>query len=162
MGNVVVGKEQAREAARASIAALEARLTHNVDALIRDIDKHIKSKTPVWSGQAVRNYIWQRGSGSSTVHEAIDNGPTGHTNRMALGSEPRRKPNEEAAAQSISTLNLSNPFGVFTLQNNSPDIVGLELGIYPGPPMPSRSPNGMFGITQAYFHEKLASKGILS
>jgi hypothetical protein len=158
---VIQNKAAVRAAAMKSIADLEARFAKNVEALVHEIDDHIKSLTPVYTGQAVRNYIWTMGSPNTIVYDAINNGPTGFTSRMALGTEPRRGDNEAAAAESIATLNFRNPFGVIYLTNNSPDIVGLELGIFPVASQ-SRSPNGMFKITEGFFATKIASKGILS
>lgn len=156
------GKDQAHAAANASIDALEAKIAANIAALVEQVDTHIKALTPVNTGQAVRNYIWSRGSPSTTVYRAIDNGPTGNTNAMPLGSEPRRAPNEAAAAQSLGNLGIkANPFGTIFLTNNAPDIAGLELGILPGPPFRSRSPQGMFGITSKYFNALIATQGII-
>jgi hypothetical protein len=158
---VIQNKAAARAAAMKSIANLEAKFAANVEKLVHEIDDHIKALTPVYSGQSVRNYIWSVGEPSTIVHEAINNGPTGFTSRMALGTEPRRADNEAAAAESISTLDFRNPFGVIYLTNNSPVISGLELGIFPVASQ-SRSPNGMFKITEGFFAAKIASKGILS
>lgn len=155
------GKEKARSAALASIDRLERNFARNVDELVHEIDYHIKALTPVNTGQAVRNYIWSRGSANAMVYDAIDNGPPGPTNSMALGAEPRRQVNEDAAATSLTTLNATaNPFGEFILANNAPDIMGLELGTLPGPPLRSRSPQGMFGVTEAYFNTLVAAKGM--
>lgn len=156
------GREAAYAAAMKSIDALEQRFARNVTALVQEIDIYIKAVTPVNTGQAVRNYIWTRDVPNTIVFDAIDNGPTGRTNAMSLGSEPRRAVNEDAAADSLSTLNLANnPFAAIYLTNLSPDIVGLELGILPGPPFKSRSPRGMFGIADAYFNTLISAKGIL-
>lgn len=161
-GARLVGKDQARAGAMASIDELEARIAANIEALIEQVDTHIKALTPVNTGQAVRNYIWSRGTANTTVYKAIDNGPTGATNSMTLGSEPRRGPNEAAAAQSLESLGIkANPFGTIILSNYAPDIEGLELGILPGPPFRSRSPQGMFAITSAYFNTLLATQGIM-
>lgn len=159
----LVGKKEARNAALASIDALEKRFASNVEVLILEVDTFIKSVTPVNTGQAVRNYCWSRGVPTMETYDAIDNGPPGPTNSMVLGSEPRRAPNEAAAFITLLALDVvSNPFGAFYLANNSPDIEGLELGIYPGPPLKSRSPSGMFGITSAFANALVASKGMLS
>jgi hypothetical protein len=159
----LIGKDDARKVALASIDALEQKFAANVQILILEVDTFIKSVTPVNTGQAVRNYCWTRGVANMETYAAIDNGPPGPTNSMALGSEPRRAPNEAAAFETLLALDVgSNPFDAFYLANNSPDIEGLELGIYPGPPLKSRSPSGMFGITSAYANMLVASKGMLS
>jgi hypothetical protein len=157
----IIGKDRARSDAMASIDKLEKRFAQNVNWLVNEIDNHIKSVTPVNTGQAVRNYIWSRNVASSITYDAIDNGPPGPTNSMALGQEPRRGVNEAAAAQSLSALNaLGDPFGELILANNSPDIVGLERGDLPGPPLRSRSPAGMFGITESYVNTLVRAKGM--
>lgn len=154
------GKAEARRAALESIDQLENRIARNISALIIDIDGFIKSVTPVNTGQAVRNYIWSMNSPSMATLDPIDNGPPGRTNSMALGSEPRRAVNEAAAAESLSSINFRDPFGVIYLTNNSPDIVGLEMGLLPGPPLKSRSPQGMFGVTQLHFNALVKARGI--
>lgn len=157
------GKEKARADSMKCLDELEARFATNIAALVAEVDTFIKSITPVNTGQAVRNYIWTRDAPNSIVYDAIDNGDPGRTNAMALGSEPRRPPNEAAAYETLAGLNIgTNPFGAIYLTNLSPDIEGLELGIYPGPPLKSRSPQGMFGITAAYVKTKIEAKGILS
>lgn len=159
----LVGKEKARAAALASIDKLERKFAQNLQQLCEEVDRHIKSVTPVNTGQAVRNYIWTLNTPNSVVFDAIDNGPPGPTNQMPLGVEPRRAVNEDAAAATLHNLNLvANPFGTIFLTNLSPDIVGLEMGTLPGPPLKSRSPRGMFGITNAYINTLVASKGMLS
>jgi hypothetical protein len=161
-GARIEGRQQAYSAAMASIEALERKFAQNIEQLVHEIDHHIKALTPVNTGQAVRNYIWSVGNPNSLVFDAIDNGPPGRTNQMALGTEPRRAVNEDAAADSLNSLNLmGNPFGVIYLTNNSPDIVGLEMGILPGPPFKSRSPRGMFGVTEGYFNALIKAQGIL-
>lgn len=154
------GKQEARRAALESIDQLENRIARNISNLIHDIDGFIKSVTPVNTGQAVRNYIWSVGSPFAGTFDAIDNGPTGPTNSMALGTEPRRAVNEAAAAESLTAINPRDPFGVIYLTNNSPDIVGLEMGLLPGPPLKSRSPQGMFGIANIHFNALVKAKGI--
>lgn len=160
MGKFVVGKEAARAAARAQLDRMKKNAVENVKALVFEIDTEIKALTPVWSGQAVANYIWTTGQPHTGVEEPIDNGPPGPTNSMPLGTEPRRAPNEAAAAQSLDSINFGNPFQTFILTNNSPDIQGLELGRLPEGR--SRSPNGMFGLVSTFISAKVAAKGLLS
>ena len=157
----VKGKQEARKAAMASIEALEKNMAANIDTIIHTIDVSLKELTPVHSGESVRNYIWTRGAPNTTLFEAIDNGPTGRTNTMSLGSEPRRSANESAAAETLAGLNVrGSPFDVFYLSNVAPAIEGLELGLLPGPPYQSRSPNGMFGITDDFINAFVSTRGI--
>jgi hypothetical protein len=158
----LVGKEKAFKDAMASIAKLEKRFAHNIEVLIVAIDHEIKSLTPVHTGQAVVNYIWSRDHPVTMVLSALGTGPTGRTNAMKLGEEPRRHENEAASEATLFSLGIAqNPFGAFYLSNNSPDIAGLEMGLLPGAPMKSRSPNGMFGITDVLFNTLVATQGIL-
>lgn len=159
----IIGKNEARRAALASIDELERRFGANLERIAEEADRYIKALTPVNTGQAVRNYIWTRGVANSVVYEAIDNGEPGPTNSMALGAEPRRGPNEAAAGETLAGLNIAaNPFATIYLTNLSPDIEGLELGILPGPPLRSRSPGGMFGLTSSYISSLVNAKGMLS
>lgn len=157
----IVGKQEARAKALASINRMEANFGRRIEQIAIETDAMIKALTPVNTGQAVRNYIWTVGAPNQIVYDAIDNGPTGHTNSMALGAEPRRGPNEDASHATLLALNFGNPFQAFFLTNLSPDIGGLELGTLPGPPLKSRSPNGMFGIVHNYIAIQIAAKGML-
>ncbi len=162
MGSTIPNLDEVMKAALKDIDALEKRMTYNIQQVLLDTDRHLKALTPVNTGQAVRNYIWTVGVPNQIVYEAIDNGPPGPTNSMALGVEPRRGVNESAAFESLLALDVANPFQHFICSNNSPDIEGLELGTLPGPPLSSRSPSGMFGQVAAYISVMLASKGIMS
>jgi hypothetical protein len=157
----LVGKAEARRRALESIARAEQNFGKNLRIVTITAHKLLESLTPVNTGQAVRNYVWTVGTPNEVTFEAIDNGPAGPTNSMPLGAEPRRHPNEEAAEASLLAINFVNPFQTFYLQNNSPDILGLELGILPGPPWKSRSPNGMFGLVQAFVATTVETKGML-
>lgn len=143
------------------MANMERHVSVKIMTLCGEIDEYIKSITPVYSGQSVRNYIWTTNSPYSGVLDAIDNGPTGKTNSMPLGVEPRREANEEAAAASLLGIDFSNPFQTFILTNNAPQIGGLELGLLPGPPLKSRSPSGMFGLTHEWVMTKINVEGFL-
>lgn len=145
---------------RKSMADFAKRLSRGIEDVCHEIDETIKSHTPVHSGSAVRNYIWSVGAPSSVVHPAINNGPPGPTNSMPLGSEPRRDVNEQAARETLLSMDFKNPFQTFVLVNNDPDIDRLEYGLLPTPEK-SRSPNGMFALTQNYISELVRSKGFL-
>lgn len=141
------------------MARFEKQFAHNVRSLIDEADSYIKSLTPVNTGGTVRNYIWTVGVPFSGVLDPIDNGDPGQTNAMPLGVEPRRGANEDAARESLEALDFTNPFQTFILTNNSPTVGGLELGLLPGAPFKSRSPNGMFGLTHEYIMTRAAVRG---
>lgn len=145
---------------RASMKNFERRFAEGIRGLIIDADGFIKSLTPVHTGQTVRNYIWTAGEPFYGVFDAIDTGDPGRTNSMPLGPEPRRAANEAAAAESLHGLDFGNPFQTFVLTNNAPAVGGLEHGLLPGPPLQSRSPNGMFGLTHEYVMTRLRTQGI--
>lgn len=161
MGFSVTNRREIEAKVRSSMQRFENGLSVKIMTLCGEIDEYIKSLTPVYSGQSVRNYIWSSGAGFAGVLDAIDTGPTGKTNTMPLGVEPRREANEEAAAESLLALNFGNPFQTFILTNNSPQISGLELGLLPGPPLKSRSPNGMFGLTHEWVITKINTEGFI-
>lgn len=162
MGVTISNLDATFAAAMQEIDALEKRIGANIQKIILETDTMIKALTPVWSGQAVRNYIWTTGVPFAGVYDAIDNGPTGATNSMALGTEPRRPANEAAAFESLIACNIANPFQAFILRNNSPDIEGLELGLLPEPPLKSRSANGMFIVVDTFIRAQIATKGLMS
>lgn len=156
----ITNRSAVETAVRTSMKGFKQRLGEGIKIICHEIDDTIKSHTPVWSGAAVRNYIWSVGAPSQVVYDAINNGPTGPTNSMALGTEPRRGPNEAASRETLTALDFSNPFQTFMLCNSAEDIEGLEFGLLPTPEK-SRSPNGMFGLTQNYIGEVVRSKGFL-
>lgn len=123
--------------------------TKRLDRIARYTHKTLMAKTPVHEGTTVRNYILSLNSPSSTVYSPIEAGPTGQTNNLPLGVEPRRAANERAAESSLSnlTINPEHPFIKIYISNNSDSVSGLEAGELPGEPYASRSPSGMFGIT---------------
>lgn len=159
MGFSVANKREVHAQVRASMARFENRLSVKLMVICGDVNEYIMSLTPVYTGQSVRNYIWTTGEPTIGVLAAIDNGPTGKTNSMPLGQEPRRSVNEEAASASLLALDFTNPFQTFILTNNAPQIGGLELGLLPGPPLKARSPNGMFGLTHEYIITKINLQG---
>jgi hypothetical protein len=135
-----------------------------VKGIVNYIDKKVHERTPVHSGQAVRNMIWSQGTGGGggealeAIHEPE---ATGYTSQMGLGEEPRRKANQDAAQATLHALNFENPFTVYTLANHSPDIGMIEDGSS-GIAGKSRAPNGVFAITVAEVMEKVKAGSPLS
>lgn len=133
-----------------------------IDVVTNAVHFSLMAKTPVHSGETVRNYIWtvnQPFNGPSI--SPIAGGPTGQTNKMPLGSEPRRSANEAAATTTLEALNFKNPFKKYFVTNNSPQVRGLELGLLPmGDGFTSRSPSGMFLITEVAVNSQIRS-GVL-
>ncbi len=127
---------------QAAAPALDAKMTHIMQWTIETMHHSVLSMTPVWSGSAVANYQWSVGVINTGLVNLVDNGPPGPTNSMPLGPEPRRQPNEALADASHDALIFVNPYQTFWLNNNDPDIIGLEYGLLPDPAR-SRSRQGM-------------------
>lgn len=124
----------------------ERIIRKQVKSLVYYAHHHITDRTPVWSGQSVRNWVWSLDQAYTTTLEAIDNGPTGQTSTMPLGSEPRRGPNQASSDATFEALSYSNPFRAYWLSNNAPDIIKLEYGQLPTPTA-SRNSAGMLRVT---------------
>lgn len=130
---------------------LERKVLLLVSGIIRFTHQGVTKRTPVHTGQTLRNYIWSLGVPSSTVKPDPGGPPTGRTNDMPLGPEPRRRQAQAEADQSRDAILgvLKDPYQKVFLSNNSPQVVGLEYGRYPLPPLRQRSPSGMFRVTLA-------------
>jgi hypothetical protein len=112
------------------------------------ITAHILQLTPVNTGRAIASYRWSVGSPETVNQDPIEIGSPFGTNTMALGTEPRRGPNEIFLFSSLSTLDFNNPYVKIFLSNGAPHIKGLEHGQLPdGFVFIPRSPQGMFGVT---------------
>lgn len=140
---------------RKCLDGIEFSVATRIKDIVHYIDMKVHARTPVYTGQAVRNMIWSTGSPNPTTYPPIESpADTGYTSMMGLGQEPRRPANEAAARDSLHQLNFNNPFQVFHLTNNSPDIGLIEDGTS-GLPGMTRAPNGVFGITVAELIMKL-------
>ena len=130
------------------------RVERRVETILKQVTKRlhetIEKRTPVWSGQAVRNMVWTMGVPNTTEFGAIP-GPTGTpgTNDMPLGPEPRRAANREAAAATQKALRFKRPWGTYHLSNNAPHIALLETGMLPTKEK-TRSAEGMFFVSFHY------------
>ena len=154
----------------ASFAQLEQEIqtleTQAVTELVRAagmLMDELLERTPVWSGRAVRNFRWGvNGAGFGGEIEPIG-GPgyvpgagwraqreidPGPTNSMALGSEPRRPANEEAARAEMEAM-LS---GVTKLVNLSVTNTSSNWDLVDGgsAPVPgrSRTPGGVSALAE--------------
>lgn len=133
-------------------------VSSKIIATARFVHQSLIDKTPVWEGKTVRNYIMTIGSPFSGEYDEINNGPTGKTSSMPLGSEPRRGPNAAAALKTGSVLNEKTALSKIFITNNTDSVQGLEFGDLPGGGKPSRSPGGMYGLTLTEVQVRLRSK----
>jgi hypothetical protein len=108
--------------------------------------RNLIRRTPVHTGQTVRNYVATNGrpygGPSKSGRPAVE-----PTNPLPVGAERLRG---AATAEAVATLNnvdFSNPFDNFFITNKSPAVAGLEAGELPKEPFTPRSPQGMFRVT---------------
>ena len=117
----------------------------------------ILDRTPVHTGQTLRNWKWSVGSPDmGQVLEARGSGSPGETSILTLGAESRRASNRADPDASFAKLNTKNPFQTFWMTNNSPAVLGLEFGKLPDPER-SRNPAGMVRVTVQNLMMKLNS-----
>jgi hypothetical protein len=141
----------------ADVAKGIKKFANLVDMTTNAVHYSLMEKTPVFTGETVRNYIWTEGTPFGGLAKAIGNQPPGPTNSQPLGTETRRPANEVAATITLENLSFVNPFKKYFVTNNSPSVGGLELGKLPGNGKRSRSPNGMFLITEQVVNSKIKS-----
>lgn len=116
------------------------------------LETMILAKTPVHTGSVIANFQWSVGSSFLGVIPAINNGPTGATNKMPLGSEPRRAPNAEVSKMSLQNMKFKMGDVVY-LTNNDPDYHEVEAGVFPPPPFRVRS-SAMASLAIAFVKAK--------
>lgn len=142
---------------RRSSVKVEKRVADTLRFATRMLHETILSRTPVWSGSAVRNMVWTMGTPNSVEFESLPDGTgTPGTNKMPLGPEPHRKANEQAATQTLRALSFERPFTTYHLTNNASHIAMLEAGKLPTP-QTSRAAQGMFFVSFHYVVAMLQS-----
>lgn len=120
-----------------------------VDHFVVNLNKTLIDNTPVWEGTTLRNWRWAVGHADlSAPHDPAGGSiPPGHTNSMALGSEPRRGANEMAEltdfASFLSQLHARHgePINIY-LTNTADSAVPMEYGSVPTKSQ-SRRPRGV-------------------
>lgn len=132
------------------LTAYEARFVvffrKKITRLMSEGMERLMAKTPVNTGQAVMNYVASAGSPYSG--SAMEAGKAVEpTNKLALGAEQLRAGAEGVSRATLNGIDYSNPFKVYWISNNAPDIAGLEYGALPFEPYTPRSPRGMFAVT---------------
>lgn len=142
------------------VAANRAYIRY-VDRFVVALNDNLLGNTPVWEGTTVRNWHWSIGAPDRAApDEAIGDGPTGRTNAMPLGPEPRRPANEGAELTEFDQFrrNLqaqTKPINIY-VTNTSPNAVSLEFGMLPTPAT-SRRKKGMLLLSLV---ETLAAMGV--
>lgn len=134
-------------AAKAELKKFEEQAVAEVKMATRVLVSELFAKTPVWSGETVRNYIagvGGRPSGISKGHLG-PKPPPRPTSGMALGSEDNRSDNETAAMGDVNAAingmkTLSTVFVTNLIDDSKWDL--LEHGSAPTKER-SRSPGGV-------------------
>lgn len=150
--SVVVNAAQVRKGLGLAIKNFEKKFKRRNRRILTEAMRRIIARTPVHTGQTVRNYVASVGRPSRA---GVKPGytPVEPTNRLPLGSEQLRGRAEAEAMASVRAVNFNKPYEKFYITNRSPAAAGLEAGALPGEPMRSRSPNGMIGITMIEIRE---------
>jgi hypothetical protein len=117
-----------------------------VRMLVTEGMRRLIDKTPVWSGQAVANYVATGGAPYGGPVKAGGD-PEKGTNAKPLGSEVNRGGASAVATATVASVDFSDPYKAFYITNRAPHIGGLEVGALPGKPFTPRSPAGMFAVT---------------
>ncbi|UTU08378.1 hypothetical protein CcrJ4_gp144 [Caulobacter phage J4] len=132
-----------------------------IDRFAVALNENLLGNTPVWEGTTVRNWNWSVGSADrSAALPAEGDGPTGRTNAMPLGPEPRRPANENAEESDFENFRRqlaaqTKPVNIY-VTNTSPNAVSLEFGMLPTPAT-SRRKKGMLLLSVV---ETLAAMGV--
>jgi hypothetical protein len=124
-----------------------------VDFLRRRVQRlhdEVTRLTPVWTGHTLANWQWSTNEPAEGVVDFYGS-VVEATNQLPLGVEANRAAAQAVADASLARLGmekwtLSNMPTSIWLVCNSESAIGLELGILPGDPFVSRSPNGMLRL----------------
>jgi hypothetical protein len=158
---IVSNKQQFLAGIKECPAEFKRRFSKKVRDVCLTLHIEITERTPVWEGGTLANYYWTVGEPySGAPIEPPGTGPTGRTNSMPLGVEPRRPESQEVADSTFDRLSFTNPFQVYWLANNEPTVGPLEDGEWPDPPLRQRSPQGMFAVSLEYVVAKLETGGL--
>ena len=146
MTSVVANPAQFNNRLDASVTRFERKWRARMKILVDQGMIRMLRRTPVHTGQAAMSYVASSGSPASGGGGA--GFPVSEpTNQLALGAESNRGRAEGVSRATLASVNYNDPFQVFWIVNNSPNIGGLEAGELPEEPFTPRSPQGMFGVT---------------
>lgn len=137
---------------------IQRNYSRRLERIVHFCMESVLARTPVFTGQTVRNWRWSMDAPHGGVLPALGGGQPGETSQMPLGSEPRRGPNEDDARATMKGLSFGRPYRRFWLVNNAPNVAALEAGLLPDADR-SRAPQGMLGITLTELESRLAAGG---
>lgn len=140
-----------------ALAELESEAVQEVAQAMPLISKEMMKRTPVWTGESVRNYTWQKGDLATGPTKAPLGGAPERTNDKALGTENNRGINEAAALASIPVVTggkLTNVTLTNTIDDKKWDLI--DNGSAPTTPgLTPRNPGGVSKIAIQSARRKL-------
>lgn len=140
--------------ARKALKTCEDDAVEKVKEIARALNEELMARTPVWTGQTVRNYVWYAwgaGGGSGSVREAIGSNPKDlvGTGFMPLGTEPRRADNEAAVREELEGVlaDYTKLGRSIVVMNFSPTWDLVDSGSAPTPDR-ARNPGGVSNLAE--------------
>ena len=147
MGNIT-GTDKEFKRLRDRVKDLRVQQINDTKTAMRLVLEEFIKRTPVYTGNVLRNYTFSIGHPDNTVKDEIKSPLTGFegTNAMPLGegAEPRFAANAAAARRDLESVlaGLIDQSDV-VMTNNSPDFHAVDAGIFPGAPFKTRNPGGI-------------------
>lgn len=115
--------------------AINTEYSRRITALLVHLNREVSMHTAVWEGETLVNWKWSVGAPDLSHRQAVSSGPTGATNKMSLGQEPRRSANQAPVTASLmrvlSQVNVRVPALIF-LTNTGEVAEEMEFGQVPG------------------------------
>lgn len=115
--------------------AIQTEYSRRITALLVHLNREVSMHTAVWQGETLVNWKWSVGAPDLSHRNAANSGPTGPTNTMSLGSEPRRPANQSPVTASLmrvlAQVNVRVPALIF-LTNTGEVAEEMEFGQVPG------------------------------
>lgn len=132
---------------RKALKDFEGDVIEAVRETARVITTELMARTPVWSGQTLRNFVWYAwgaAGGAGAIKDAEGSGKYGVTSQMAIGEEPMRGANEAAVLEDMeSVLQGYTKLGrSLVVQNFSENWDRVDNGSAPTPDT-ARNPGGV-------------------
>lgn len=139
-----LGVDAAISELKTALKEFEMKAVEEMKKAAMIVQFELNKRTPVWSGETVRNYSWGVGSSAPANRKSPITGvDIGITSNLKLGQEPRRPANEAAVMAELSSLKMTK-LDSLTVTNNAPiskwDLI--DNGAAPSRER-SRSPGGV-------------------
>lgn len=106
---------------------LSRELEHKIGLFIEEA----LARTPVFTGKAIANFYFTLDAPASATSEPNTSAPITETNKLPLGVEPRRGPNEDLSRSRFANVKVTNPYRSMFITNTAPYFLALEYGSAP-------------------------------